>query len=67
MGYFLIQVYVPCTLIVVLSWVAFWINREASEDRVSLGRPVAHPTSKYVYSALIWLNVSCLPQESYVS
>ncbi|ELU08088.1 hypothetical protein CAPTEDRAFT_148064 [Capitella teleta] len=37
MGYFLIQVYVPCTLIVILSWVSFWINREATSDRVSLG------------------------------
>ncbi|CAL1280786.1 unnamed protein product [Larinioides sclopetarius] len=37
MGYFLIQVYVPCILIVVLSWVSFWINREATADRVGLG------------------------------
>ncbi|RWS10663.1 gamma-aminobutyric acid receptor alpha-like protein [Dinothrombium tinctorium] len=36
-GYFLIQVYVPCALIVVLSWVSFWINREATADRVGLG------------------------------
>jgi len=36
-GYFLIQVYVPCTLIVVLSWVGFWLNREATSDRVGLG------------------------------
>ncbi|XP_065580667.1 gamma-aminobutyric acid receptor alpha-like isoform X2 [Artemia franciscana] len=36
-GYFLIQVYVPCILIVVLSWVSFWLNREATADRVSLG------------------------------
>ncbi|XP_045138363.1 gamma-aminobutyric acid receptor subunit alpha-2-like [Portunus trituberculatus] len=36
-GYFLIQVYVPCILIVVLSWVSFWINREATSDRVGLG------------------------------
>nr|CAD7203081.1 unnamed protein product [Timema douglasi] len=35
-GYFLIQVYVPCTLIVVLSWVSFWIHREATSDRVGL-------------------------------
>ncbi|XP_016995131.2 gamma-aminobutyric acid receptor subunit alpha-6 [Drosophila takahashii] len=35
-GYFLIQVYVPCILIVVLSWVSFWIHREATSDRVSL-------------------------------
>ncbi|XP_023328188.1 gamma-aminobutyric acid receptor alpha-like [Eurytemora carolleeae] len=36
-GYFLIQVYVPCTLIVILSWVGFWLNREATSDRVTLG------------------------------
>lgn len=38
MGYFLIQVYVPCTLIVILSWVSFWIHREATADRVGLGQ-----------------------------
>ncbi|CAL8117415.1 unnamed protein product [Orchesella dallaii] len=37
MGNFLIQVYGPCTLLVVLSWVSFWLNREATADRVSLG------------------------------
>lgn len=36
-GYFVIQVYVPCVLIVVLSWVSFWIHREATSDRVGLG------------------------------
>jgi gamma-aminobutyric acid receptor subunit alpha len=32
------KVYVPCTLIVVLSWVGFWLNREATSDRVTLGK-----------------------------
>ncbi|ESP02212.1 hypothetical protein LOTGIDRAFT_157371 [Lottia gigantea] len=36
-GYFLIQVYLPCCLLVVLSWVSFWINREAASDRIALG------------------------------
>ena len=36
-GYFLIQVYVPTILIVILSWVSFWINIDASPARVSLG------------------------------
>ena len=36
-GMFCLQVYVPCTLIVVLSWVGFWLNREATSDRVGLG------------------------------
>ncbi|WAQ97889.1 GBRAL-like protein [Mya arenaria] len=37
-GYFLINVYVPCCLLVILSWVAFWINREATADRIALVR-----------------------------
>lgn len=36
-GYFLIQVYVPSILIVILSWVSFWINVDAIPARVSLG------------------------------
>ena len=37
LGYFLIQVYVPSILIVILSWVSFWINVDASPARVSIG------------------------------
>ena len=37
-GYFLIQIYLPCTLLVVLSWVGFWLNREATSDRIGLGK-----------------------------
>ena len=37
MGYFLINVYVPCALLVIISWVGFWINREATSDRMTLG------------------------------
>ena len=55
-GYFLIQIYLPCTLLVVLSWVGFWLNREATSDRVGLGKK---STCTYVnkpeaiYTALI--------------
>uniref|UniRef100_A0A1I8HG99 Neur_chan_LBD domain-containing protein n=1 Tax=Macrostomum lignano TaxID=282301 RepID=A0A1I8HG99_9PLAT len=35
-GFFLIQLYFPCALLVVLSWVSFWLNREATADRVAL-------------------------------
>ena len=38
MGNFVIQVYGPCVLLVVISWVSFWLNREATSDRISLGR-----------------------------
>ncbi|XP_067118249.1 gamma-aminobutyric acid receptor alpha-like isoform X1 [Centruroides vittatus] len=36
-GNFIIEVYAPCTMLVVLSWVSFWINREATADRIALG------------------------------
>ncbi|KAK2172085.1 hypothetical protein NP493_994g01006 [Ridgeia piscesae] len=36
-GYFLINFYMPCSLLVVISWVGFWINREATADRIALG------------------------------
>jgi hypothetical protein len=42
MGNFLIQVYGPCVLLVVLSWVSFWLNREATADRISLGKSFPH-------------------------
>jgi len=36
-GFFLIQIYIPSILIVVLSWVSFWLNIDAVPGRVSLG------------------------------
>ncbi|XP_070198142.1 gamma-aminobutyric acid receptor subunit alpha-2-like [Littorina saxatilis] len=36
-GFFLLETYVPCYLIVSLSWVSFWINRDAAPARVLLG------------------------------
>ncbi|CAF3209988.1 unnamed protein product [Rotaria socialis] len=36
-GYFLIQLYIPCILVVFLSWVGLWLNREATNDRINLG------------------------------
>ena len=38
MGYFMINFYVPCSLLVIISFVGFWINREATADRISLGK-----------------------------
>ena len=35
-GYYLVQVYIPATLIVIISWVSFWLNRDAITARVGL-------------------------------
>ena len=57
MGNFLIQVYGPCVLLVVLSWVSFWLNREATADRVSLGKLYRTALTKFlcVAEVIYWL------------
>uniref|UniRef100_A0A8C4RCY8 Gamma-aminobutyric acid type A receptor beta3 subunit n=1 Tax=Eptatretus burgeri TaxID=7764 RepID=A0A8C4RCY8_EPTBU len=35
-GYFILQTYMPSTLITILSWVSFWISYDASAARVAL-------------------------------
>ncbi|XP_071847416.1 gamma-aminobutyric acid receptor subunit alpha-2-like isoform X2 [Apostichopus japonicus] len=37
LGNFLIQTYLPCSMVVILSWISFFLNREATPARVSLG------------------------------
>ena len=36
-GFFILQTYVPSILIVILSWVSFWVNMDAVPARISLG------------------------------
>ena len=37
LGYFMWEVYMPATSIVVISWTSFWLERSAIPARVSLG------------------------------
>ena len=37
MGYYIIQVYVPSSLIVMMSWVSFYLDRKSAPARVGLG------------------------------
>ncbi|ESN93149.1 hypothetical protein HELRODRAFT_130575, partial [Helobdella robusta] len=71
-GYFLIQVYIPSMLIVILSWVSFWINVDASPARVSIGlltvlttttqssqSTATLPRVSYIKAIDVWMSV-CL-------
>ncbi|ESO11402.1 hypothetical protein HELRODRAFT_116784 [Helobdella robusta] len=60
-GYFLIQVYVPSILVVILSWVSFWINIEASPARVSIGLLTVLTTTTMSAGAR-----AALPRVSYI-
>ncbi len=35
--FFMMQTYIPSTLLVILSWISFWINMESVPARVGLG------------------------------
>uniref|UniRef100_S4RWK8 Neurotransmitter-gated ion-channel ligand-binding domain-containing protein n=1 Tax=Petromyzon marinus TaxID=7757 RepID=S4RWK8_PETMA len=37
MGFYLTQTYLPSALLVLLSWISFWINPDAAPARVALG------------------------------
>ncbi|CAF1259543.1 unnamed protein product [Rotaria sordida] len=61
-GYFLIQLYIPCVLIVFLSWVGLWLNREATNDRINLG-----VTTVLTLIFIIIEGKKDLPQVSYIT
>jgi gamma-aminobutyric acid receptor subunit alpha len=61
-GYFLLQLYIPCTLIVFLSWVGLWLNREATNDRINLG-----VTTVLTLIFVIIEGKKDLPQVSYIT
>ena len=47
-----LQVYGPCVLLVVISWVSFWLNREATSDRISLSKITDHRQARQ-YSEML--------------
>jgi C4-dicarboxylate transporter len=60
-GYYVIQTYVPSVLIVILSWVSFWIDHRAIPARISLGLLTVLSITTMSSGAL-----SQLPRVSYV-
>ncbi|XP_034073068.1 gamma-aminobutyric acid receptor subunit gamma-3 isoform X2 [Gymnodraco acuticeps] len=62
MGYFTIQTYIPCILTVVLSWVSFWIKKDATPARTALGI-----TTVLTMTTLSSMARVSLPRVSYIT
>lgn len=60
-GFFLIQTYIPAYLIVMLSWIAFWINHNSTPARIALGITTVLTMTTLTNSAR-----ESLPKVSYV-
>uniref|UniRef100_A0A0N4ZFA3 Neur_chan_memb domain-containing protein n=1 Tax=Parastrongyloides trichosuri TaxID=131310 RepID=A0A0N4ZFA3_PARTI len=58
-GFYVIQIYLPSILIAVISWISFWLSRESSPSRISLGLLT-------VLSMTTIMNNSSVPKVSYV-
>uniref|UniRef100_A0A1I8H093 Glycine receptor subunit alpha-2 n=1 Tax=Macrostomum lignano TaxID=282301 RepID=A0A1I8H093_9PLAT len=72
-GYYLIQLYVPSVLIVILSWVAFWISIDAIPARVTIGlltvltmttqsatARASLPRVSYIKAMDVWMSICLL-------
>ncbi|EGT34753.1 CBN-UNC-49 protein [Caenorhabditis brenneri] len=60
-GFYIIQIYLPSVLIVVISWVSFWLSRDATPARVALG-----VTTVLTMTTLMTMTNSAMPKVSYV-
>jgi len=71
-GFFLIQFYIPSVLLVILSWISFWISVDAVVARVNIGLLTVLtlttqstgstgqlPRSSYIKAIDVWMS-SCL-------
>ena len=72
-GYYITQLYIPSILIVILSWISFWISVEAVPARISLGvlcvltmttqssgARASLPRVSYVKAIDLWMSVCLL-------
>ncbi len=60
-GYYMLQIYIPSIMIVVMSWVSFWIDRSATTARVILA-----VASILTLTFLTYSTNAALPKVSYI-
>ncbi|XP_048587018.1 glycine receptor subunit alpha-3-like isoform X2 [Nematostella vectensis] len=61
LGFHMIQIYLPSYLIVILSWVSFWVDREQTAARIAMGITTVLTMATLIGSARV-----SLPKVSYV-
>uniref|UniRef100_A0A914L402 Gamma-aminobutyric acid receptor subunit beta n=1 Tax=Meloidogyne incognita TaxID=6306 RepID=A0A914L402_MELIC len=61
LGFYLMNIIIPSMLIVSISWVSFWLSREASPARVGLG-----VTTVLTMTTLITTTNNSMPKVSYI-
>lgn len=61
MGYYIIQVYIPCIFLVMLSWIVFWMRPDDSASRLTVGI-----TTILTIVFLLGYTNGMLPKVSYV-
>lgn len=61
LGFYLMNIVIPSMLIVSISWVSFWLSREASPARVGLG-----VTTVLTMTTLITTTNNAMPKVSYI-
>ena len=75
-SYYLITIYVPCCMLVIVSWVSFWLDQNAIPARVSLGVTTLLtmstqtsginaqlPPVSYTKAIDVWTGVSCSEEQ----
>ncbi|GMT20365.1 hypothetical protein PFISCL1PPCAC_11662, partial [Pristionchus fissidentatus] len=60
-GFYIIQIYLPSILIVIISWVSFWLSRDATPARIGLG-----VTTVLTMTTLMTTTNAAMPKVSYV-
>ena len=58
-SYYLITIYVPCCMLVIVSWVSFWLDPNAVPARVSLGVTTLLTMSTQQVRYFIYLCLVC--------
>lgn len=61
LGYYLIQIYIPCSFLVMLSWIAFWMDKRDTGNRLTVG-----VTTILTIMFLLGYSNSSVPKMSYV-